>query len=63
MRNAPQGMLRKTQVAEMLGVSTRTVNSMIARGKFPAPLAFTERNKAWPESVVRAWMASKGASA
>jgi predicted DNA-binding transcriptional regulator AlpA len=57
----PDGMLRKQQVADLLGVTPRAIVGMVARGAFPAPIAFSSQNKAWPESVVRAWLASKGA--
>jgi predicted DNA-binding transcriptional regulator AlpA len=59
----PDGMMRKRDVAKLIGVTTRGIEKMIERGDFPRPIAYTERNKVWRESTVRAWMQSKEAAA
>ena len=52
----PPGTLTKGQVAEKLGVSTRTIDRLRALDQFPAPVANPVRKTpiVWDEAVIEA---------
>lgn len=52
-------MLRRPQVLLLLNVSRSTLYRMIQEGEFPAPVVLTPRIRAWPASVVHAWLKAK----
>jgi predicted DNA-binding transcriptional regulator AlpA len=47
-------LLRKSQVAELLGVGKRAVERLVAAGKFPPPVNLAANMPRWPvEEVVK----------
>ncbi len=56
-------VLASTEVAAELGISERTLERWIKRGKFPEPVRFGVRRQ-WLRSAVDAWVAAiqKGGS-
>jgi prophage regulatory protein len=59
----PARFLTATAVAEMTSLSRATIDRKVAAGDFPRPIKISSRRKAWPESVISAWMAEKQESA
>ncbi len=45
----PERMLRRGEVARLLGVCERTVSRMVADGQFPKPVKFRRASR-WPLS-------------
>lgn len=45
-------LLSRQEISRVLGVSTRTLYEMVARGAFPPPLALTGKTQRWPRAVV-----------
>lgn len=45
-------LLSRQEISRVLGVSTRTLYEMIARGAFPPPLALSGKTQRWPRAVV-----------
>lgn len=57
-----QGLLTKRQLAELLQVSTRSIDRKIAEGEFPAGIKLgAGRGGAvrWPRAVVEDWIADR----
>ncbi len=51
--------LRRADVAQAIGVSVRTLDSMIADGRFgPRGVQFSKNIHAWPVDELRAWLAA-----
>lgn len=44
------------QVAEKLNVSTRTIERLMSRRKFPKPIKIGRQNR-WREGTIEAWLA------
>ena len=51
--------LRRPAVEATTGLSRSTIYDMMDRGEFPRPVRIGRRAVAWPESVVRAWLADR----
>ena len=51
--------LRRPAVEAVTGLSRSTIYEMMERGDFPRPIRVGRRAVAWPESVVRAWLAQR----
>ncbi len=49
-------VLRKRDVAERLGYSTRTLNRMLATGEVPLPDLVLRGRKGWRASTIQAWV-------
>lgn len=51
-------MLRVSEAAERVGLSTRTLLRQVAAGTFPAPYKVSESRQAWKASEISAWIDS-----
>jgi predicted DNA-binding transcriptional regulator AlpA len=65
-REVPRALARKA-VAALLAVTEKTVDNMVEVGAFPKPSFYAGRSRLrrsprWWDSVVFAWMKSKGAN-
>jgi excisionase family DNA binding protein len=49
-------LLNKTQLAELLGVSRRTVDRMVERGEAPPMVTLPSGRRRWRKGAVRAWL-------
>jgi len=52
-------MLRRKEVEQITGRSRSSIYDGIADGTFPKPVKIGARAVAWPESVIRAWIAER----
>lgn len=52
-------MLRRKEVEAITGRSRSSIYDGIATGTFPKPVKIGARAVAWPESVIRAWIAER----
>jgi len=52
-------MLRRKEVEDITGRSRSSIYDGIADGTFPKPVKIGARAVAWPESVIRAWIAER----
>lgn len=52
-------MLRRKEVEQITGRSRSSIYDGIATGTFPKPVKIGARAVAWPESVIRAWIAER----
>tara|TARA_R110002074_G_scaffold43516_2_gene113376 strand:- start:8626 stop:8862 length:237 start_codon:yes stop_codon:yes gene_type:complete len=52
-------MLRRKEVEQITGRSRSSIYDGIAAGTFPKPVKIGARAVAWPESVIRAWIAER----
>jgi excisionase family DNA binding protein len=50
-------LLNKTQLAELLGVSRRTVDRMVAAGTAPPVTLLPSGRRRWRKGDVRQWLA------
>ena len=50
---------RRTDVENITGLSRSTIYLMMSRGEFPRPVKITGKAVAWPESVIRNWLADR----
>ena len=55
----PALILRKRQLAQLLGIGTATLDRMRARGDFPAPIKLSEKAVGWPMATIQAWIDSR----
>lgn len=55
MSIAPPNLITKADVAMRLGVSTRTVEKLVAACKFPRPLKLG-KSAMWAPDVVEGWL-------
>jgi predicted DNA-binding transcriptional regulator AlpA len=55
----PVRFIRLGEVIDRTGIPKSTVYSMIAAGKFPAPIQITPRRVAWLENEVSDWQANQ----
>jgi predicted DNA-binding transcriptional regulator AlpA len=53
-RLAPSRMLSQAEVAEMFGVTKRTLRNWVAAGRFPRPVRPTRRTTLWDSRVIEA---------
>lgn len=57
-------MLRRKEVEKITGRSRSSIYAGIEDGTFPKPVKIGKRAVAWPECVIREWIAEKmGAAA
>ncbi|QLL41895.1 AlpA family transcriptional regulator [Sulfitobacter pontiacus] len=47
---------RIQEVADTIGLSTRTIQRLVKRGEFPPPLQISERIIVWTEASIDLWM-------
>ncbi|MET4027913.1 prophage regulatory protein [Marinobacter sp. MBR-99] len=52
-------MLRRKEVEEITGRSRSAIYEGMAAGTFPKPVKIGARAVAWPESVIRNWIAER----
>lgn len=52
-------MLRRNEVEAITGRSRSAIYEGIATGTFPRPVKIGARAVAWPESVIRKWIAER----
>lgn len=52
-------MLRRKEVEAITGRSRSAIYEGMADGTFPKPVKIGARAVAWPESVIRAWIAER----
>lgn len=52
-------MLRRKEVERITARSCSAIYDGIARGTFPKPVRIGARAVAWPESVIRDWIAER----
>ena len=52
-------MLRRKEVEKITGRSRSSIYDGIAAGTFPKPVKIGARAVAWPESVIRGWIAER----
>jgi len=50
--------LRLPDVIKQVGLKRSTIYKKIQRKEFPAPIKVGERSSMWPESKIKAWIAS-----
>ena len=50
---------RRTDVEVITGLSRSTIYLMMSRGEFPRPVKITGKAVAWPESVIKIWLAAR----
>lgn len=50
---------RRTDVEVITGLSRSTIYLMMSRGEFPRPVKITGKAVAWPESVIKTWLAAR----
>lgn len=50
---------RRKDVEAITGLSCSTLYLMMSREEFPRPVKITGRAVAWPESVIRNWLAER----
>ena len=53
-------MVRKADIAAMLRIHVRTLNRLLATGKFPEPSAMVNRRPLWRRAAVERWIDSGG---
>jgi predicted DNA-binding transcriptional regulator AlpA len=57
MASKAEALLDARTVRHLIGdVSNATLYRMLASGQFPQPISVTPGRKAWPMSVVQAWI-------
>jgi prophage regulatory protein len=52
-------MLRRPEVEKITGMARSTIYDGMAAGTFPKPVKIGARAIAWPESVIRQWIAER----
>ena len=57
--DAPDRLLTRAQVLEIVPLSYTTLWEMMRRGDFPRAVKITANRVAWSERLVRAWVASR----
>jgi prophage regulatory protein len=57
-----QTFIRLTQVRARTGLSRSTLYAYMRDGRFPAPIAISERCVAWVESEIDTWIADRVAA-
>ena len=53
-----QELINRTAAASIVGVSPATWDRMVAAGKTPAPLRFSQRNVKWRIQELKGWIAA-----
>lgn len=55
----PLQLLRKIQLADLLGVSIWTIDAWRRQGKLPPPLVLSEQTVAWRRVDIEEWLAKQ----
>lgn len=50
---------RRPAVEAFTGLSRSSIYALMAQGEFPLPVRLTGKAVAWPESALKAWLASR----
>ncbi|MBU6405338.1 MAG: helix-turn-helix domain-containing protein [Proteobacteria bacterium] len=50
-------------VCTLLGISRTTLWRQVRDGRLPPPIAISTRRRAWPESVIQAYLAARSGKA
>lgn len=58
-RSYIERMLRRKEVENLTGRSRSAIYEGMASGTFPKPVKIGARAVAWPESVIRGWIAER----
>lgn len=58
----PVKVLRKADLPGKTGLSTQTIDRLVAAGKFPMPFELTDTAIGWLESEVDGWIAERVAA-
>jgi predicted DNA-binding transcriptional regulator AlpA len=58
-READLGIILPSQLCRQLGISPITLRAWVRGGKFPKPITFSYRVKAWRIEVVQQWLLDK----
>ncbi|PAV27545.1 transcriptional regulator [Tamilnaduibacter salinus] len=58
-RHAPERLLRRKEVESLTGRSRSSIYDDMQAGTFPKPIKIGPRAVAWPESVIREWIAER----
>ena len=56
-------LLRLPEVMQQTGLKEHTLYRLMRQGLFPRPLKISQRNVAWKESNVQAWLVSRETAA
>ncbi|MCX7061778.1 MAG: AlpA family phage regulatory protein [Gammaproteobacteria bacterium] len=54
-----EALLRRHDVEKRTGISRSQLFELIRRGEFPKPIPLVGRTRAWVESDISAWIASR----
>lgn len=52
-------MLRRKEVQQITALSCSAIYDGMAKGTFPKNVKITSRSVAWPESLIRSWIAER----
>ena len=55
----PERLLALVNVEELTGLKKTSLNGLIKKGEFPAPVRLTRRASRWPASQVQAWIVDR----
>ena len=55
MNSPPRLTLKLPEVAERIGICTRTIQRMVHRGQFPPPTVRAGKLPLWSPEVIQAW--------
>ena len=56
---ADRRILRRWEVAELIGLSQATLYRMVSRGEFPRPVQISPRCTGWRADEVQEWVSSR----
>ena len=56
---ADRRILRRWEVAELIGLSQATLYRMVSRGEFPRPVQISPRCTGWRADEVEEWVGSR----
>lgn len=59
MTSTSSRLLRVDAVLDRIGIGRRTFHDLVKAGSFPSPVNPTPGTRAWLESEVESWIASK----
>ena len=57
--NDDLSILSTAQVADMLGVSRRTLDRLEERGELPGKVQLSPRRVGWRKTAIQAWLSSR----
>jgi prophage regulatory protein len=59
MEKRPTKIIRRPAVVERTGLPVSSLYLLIAQGRFPKPVAISERSVGWVEAEVDAWLEAR----